>query len=196
MNVSIAIMAHPTRGPWVAELIAQLGDVPVAWATPPWATKADRGPCWRTKREALLMHTDAPFHCVIQDDAVPCPDFAARLEELVELGDHVYGLFYRHKRTWPDAIARARVAFRHGRGYFAHNNILGPGVVVPTHLIADLIAFADEQDPTEGDDDRMKLWLRSRGLQTMFALPSLVDHRVGPSFIGHPTHRVAWMVQQ
>ncbi|MCC6619474.1 MAG: hypothetical protein IT341_10610 [Chloroflexi bacterium] len=195
MNVSIAIMAHPQRAAWVAELQAQLGDVPVAWAEPPYATKRDRGPCWRTKRAALLLHTDAPFHCVIQDDAIPCSDFVDHLEQLIQRGERVYGLFYRHKRTWPEAIARANVALRHGRGVFAHNNILGPGVVVPTHRIADLIAFCDELDPTLGDDDRMKLWLRANDEEALFALPSLVDHRVGPSFIGHPEHRTAWVFQ-
>lgn len=193
MNVSVAVMAHPSRRAWVADLQRELGDVPVAWATRPWATRGNRESCWRTKRAALLLHTDAPFHCVVQDDAILCTEFLERIDELVAHGEFVFSLFYRHKRTWPIAIDRANQALRRGLDHFVMNgNVLGVAVIVPTHWIADVISFCDELPAHLGDDDRMKLWARERGHETLFPLPSLVDHRVGPSLIGHPPERVAW----
>jgi hypothetical protein len=173
----------------VDQLLGQLGPVPVAWACPPWATREDASPAWDTKRRALLMHTDAPFHCVIQDDAVLGQDFRSRLEELVQAGDHVYGLFYRHKPNRDDLRQRARRATDH---FLAPGFLLGVGVVVPAARIADLVAYCDGVVTNRGDDFRMRRWMAARGIETYVPIPSLVDHRPGPSIIGHNGDRVAW----
>lgn len=190
MKVSYAVMAHPKRSADAIGLSAAL-DAPIAWAEPPWASETDRGPCWRTKRAALLMHSDRPFHCVVQDDAILGRDFIGRAEKLVDAGDYLYMLFYRHKRTWPGAIRAATT--NQERGFFTvRGMVLGVGLIVATERIRDLVAFCDGLDPMAGDDDRMKIWTQHRELDTYVPLPSLVDHRVQPSLIGHPLRRVAW----
>ena len=193
MKVSFAIMAHPSRAPLVAELQERLGPIPVAWAEPPYATPHDRGATWRTCRAALLLHTDVQFHCVIQDDAVPCADFATRIERLVTAGDYLYMLFWRRKqghREEEHAAIRARRV-----GYFIKSggSMLGVGMIYPTHLIDDLVAFGDAQSPEMSDDERVKVWAVERKVQTYVPIPSLVDHRGEESLVWHGgRRRVAW----
>lgn len=193
MTVSYAIMAHPSRAAWVDELLEQMGDTPVAWAKPPWATPKHHEPIWRTKREALQTHGDTDYHCVIQDDAILCHGFKDRVEAL-EPGDRVTNLFYRDKRAYREAARMARLGY--DRGYFTapvtKYTPLGVGVMVPTHHIRDLIAYCDEVDDRGGDDPRMKKWMRARGIELFVPLPSLVDHRISKSLIGHPIQRKAW----
>lgn len=189
MTVSYAIMAHPSRESYVHELREQLGDVPVAWAEPPYAEPGYREPVWRTCRAAMLLHTEAEFHCVIQDDALPCPDFRAKVDELVTRGDFIYQLFYRNKGSWPDV----KVLAKPGVDFTYRGRLLGPAVVYPTRVLPDLIAACDAMPRRLGSDDRIKVWAADH-IDTYVPLPSLVDHRVGPSFLGHPRSRVAWRV--
>lgn len=189
MKTSFVVMADPRRRRRALALAEEMEGAPIAWAAPPWATKDDWGPVWRTRRAALLMHTDAPFHCVVQDDVVLARDFLYRVDRMVEAGDFLYMLFFRKKRNWPEANKAADVR----RDFiFANGPLLGPGLVFPTHWIADLIEFCDELDPRWGDDDRMRRWLRARGLSTYIPIPSLVDHAPNGSLIGNGNNRQAW----
>jgi hypothetical protein len=188
VNVSYSIMAHPSRAAFVAELLAELGPVPVAWAVPPYAEPGYREPVWRTNRAALLLHTDAPYHCVLQDDVLLCPDFRTKVEALAT-EDVLYMLFFRKKRTWRDVNHLADSGDFRVRG-----RLLGPAVVYPTHRIPDVIRFCDRMQPDLGSDDRIKVWARKRRVDTYVPIPSLVDHRVGRSLVGHPERRVAWRV--
>ncbi len=193
MKVSVAIMAHPDRAAWVTDLQATLGPVPVAWAEPPYADEDDRSPVWRTCRAALLLHTDAPFHCVLQDDAVLGHDFTARLERLVEAGEFIYMLFFRQKRAYQEANALAIASLE--RGYFTMRGgpMLGVGLVFPTDRIADLVQFGDGADPVFADDERIKEWAKKRRLTTYVPMPSMVNHRGTESLVGHRIpNRVAW----
>jgi hypothetical protein len=188
VKVSLAIMAHPSRAPFVDDLLAELGDVPVAWSEPPDAEPGFREPVWRTNRAAMQLHTDAPFHCVLQDDVIPCPDFRRRIEELAT-GDYLYMLFFRKKRTWRDVNHLADSG-----DFTVRGRLLGPAVIYPTQRIPDIIRYCDKLGTELGSDDRVKRWASKRGVDTYVPIPSLVDHRVGRSLVGHPEHRVAWRV--
>jgi hypothetical protein len=174
--VSIAIMAHPERAAWVDELRAELGPVPVAWARPPWATVRDRGPVWRTCREAMLLHADAPYHCVLQDDTVLGADFRARLECMVEAGEYIYCLFWRPHHGYPMEATIARRLERVGHFTKLGGSMFGVGMVYPTRYIADIVAFGDRQGRA-ADDMRVRGWAIANQVETYVPLPSLVDHR-------------------
>lgn len=194
-NVSIAIQAHPARRPWVEALVTELGpEVRVAWAEPPYATATDWRPIWRTKRAALIagLDRDAPFHCVLQDDAVLAPDFVARLERLVDAGPFLYMLFFRKKRAYPAINKLADLMLGDGGFVTTSGPILGPGLVFPRATIAPIVAFGDADPGLDGDDDRIRRWVRATGHPVYVPLPSLVDHREGRSLIGHPDGRQAW----
>lgn len=190
MTASIAIMAHPSRAAYVDELRATLGDVPVAWHEGPDATREDRSPIWRTRRAALLLHGDDPFHCVIQDDAILGQDFRARLDALCT-GDYLYGLFYRRSPRWAEVHKIAMRSVRRG-GFTAPGFVRGVGLALPTVRIPDLVTFGDAVGDRRGDDYRIKHWAIARGLETYLPLPSMVDHRLGPSLARHNGDRQAW----
>lgn len=191
--VSYAIQAHPSRSAMVADLQSRLGPVPVAWAAEPYATPYDRGPVWRTFRSALQLHTDAPFHCVIQDDALPCRDFTERLETLVTAGEFLYMLFWRPKRSYFTETSQAKRGLRHGYFIKVSGSMLGVGMAYPTDRIDDLIAFGDTLEPHLSDDERVKVWADDRGIRTYVPIPSLVDHRGDQSLVWQGgRRRVAW----
>lgn len=188
-ETSIAIMAHPSRATWVAELLEELGPVPVAWAREPYATSGDQAPVWETRKAALAM-AEAEFHCVLQDDVVLARGFRERLGSLPMAPDRIGMLFYRHKYHRPEARIAARRALGAG-GFLTHGMVLGPGLVFPTERIADLIV-SGEDGTSDGDDPRIERWAVSRGIGTWVPIPSLVDHRRGPSLVGHSPRRRAW----
>lgn len=189
MTVSFAIMAHPSRSRFVRDLLRELGDIPVAWAQPPYAEPGYREPVWRTCREAMQLHDGSEFHCVIQDDALPCPDFRAKVDELVQRGEFIYQLFYRNKGSWPEVRQLAKP----GVDFTYRGRLLGPAVIYPTRVLPDLIAACDQMETRLGSDDRIKVWAEAN-IDTYVPLPSLVNHRIGPSLLGHPERRVAWRV--
>jgi hypothetical protein len=174
--VSIAIMAHPERAAWVDELRAQLGPVPVAWARPPWATVRDREPVWRTCRAAMLMHDGAPFHCVIQDDAVLGADFVGRLERLVTAGEYVYCLFWRPHTGYPMEARLAAINEDAGGFTKLGGSMFGVGIAYPSRYIPEIVKFGDRQGRA-ADDMRVKAWAIGAGIKTYIPLPSLLDHR-------------------
>lgn len=192
MNVTFAVMAHPRRQAWAKALARQLEDAPIVWATRPWATRGDWSPIWRTRRAALALAGEAPFHCIVQDDALLAPGFLERVRALVEHGDYLYGLFYRHKRSYQSLIDVARRA--EARGYFVSGAgpILGVGLVIPAGWTRDLMEFGDADPGRDGDDDRIRRWMRARGHDVLYPIPSLVDHREGRSTIGNADGRRAW----
>lgn len=191
VNVSLAIMAHPSRQAWVDRLIDQLPEARVAWAQTPYATIDDQAPVWDTRKAALRL-ADGEYHCVLQDDVVLCPDFRERLTALCEgLGDRVAMLFYRHKRSAYPTEVQAAIENRRRGGFTTMGMVLGPGLVFPADRIADLIEHGDDGS-TDGDDPRMQRWAMARGIETWIPLPSLVDHRHGPSLVGHSGWRRAW----
>lgn len=189
MSTSIAIMAHPSRAAWVAELVAELGPVPVAWAREPYATPGYQTPIWETRKAALAM-ASGDLHCVLQDDVILGRGFRDRLERLPMAGDRIAMLFYRHKAQHREARSASSGA-RGAGGFVARGMVLGPGLVFPTDRIADLVAFGDD-GTADGDDPRMERWVVARGVDTWVPIPSLVDHRRGPSLIGHSAWRRAW----
>ena len=189
MNTSFAVMAHPKRQARALALSDQLDRAPVAWAQRPYATKDDWGPVWDTRRAALLMHTDAPFHCIVQDDVTLTRDFRRKVEALTDHGDHLYMLFFRKKRNWPKAneLANGRTDF-----VISDGPLLGPGLVFPVAWIPELVEACDAMERTYGDDDRMRRWLRSTGKTIYVPIPSLVEHDRSGSLIGNNDYRTAW----
>jgi len=139
------------------------------------------------------MAGDAPYHLVIQDDAIPCPGFVEKVETLCDrLGDRLAMLFYRHKSRkagWGPVIDEAVK----GRDFVMRGKLLGPAVIYPTDRLEDCIAACDAMPDRLGSDDRIKEWARTR-LDTLVTIPSLVDHRDGVSLVGHPFRRNAWRI--
>lgn len=193
MKISASIMAHPDRAPYVADLLASLGQlaplsVPVHWDDEgPPSGNADR--VWRTARGAWLLHDPAAdFHLLLQDDALPAADLLAGLELALE---HVP----------PDAVASAYLgkggsasarwhrlaadADRRGASFVVSAKLMwGVAIILPVGRITEMIDRADRMAQVT-DDMRVAGWAERTKTDVWYTWPPLVDHRPVPSLTKH-----------
>jgi hypothetical protein len=176
--ISVSIMAHPKREQWIPTLVDKIdADVTVVWDR-----HNDR---WDTGRRSLLAyHKDATHHLVVQDDALVCRDLVAGLTvAATHSKDHPVGLYTGNIRPQHAAVARQLAAAReqgsawwHGEGPW-----WGVGIMLPTKHIPGLLRWADRQTHVANYDMRISRWYRRRQLDCWYTVPSLVNHRHGPT---------------
>lgn len=194
--LTVSVMAHPTRGNYFPYLRERLGDVPFAIDRRSEGVWANCRKAWKL---GLRMKTDAPYHCVIQDDALVCRDFYRRAESVLA---QVKGQEREFKRKWmkdelvvnfyfgrrPALLRIGRQSMK--RGYWLwHNVCWGVALCLRREWIAEMIDFCDRIEGVPQDDERITRYLRSKGRHTYFPVPCLVNHRTGqecPSLIGDP----------
>lgn len=171
--MSFALMAHPSRKPFVDELAAQLPEAEVVWDT-----NNDR---WTTGRNSLLAFDPADaWHCVVQDDALLCPDFAAGVAKVAESAGEMPVSLYTgkvrpHQHTVTPAVRRA---IREGVPWIVMSGPLwGVGLIIPTAHIPDLVAWGDEHPGIRNYDRRIEAFYVEREMLCRYTVPSLVDHR-------------------
>lgn len=181
-QVSVAIMAHPDRGRFIPELVDRLDRQPkVVW---------DRwGDRWDTGRRAMLAYAPTATHqLVIQDDAVVCRDLAAGVERALRHVPAPAGVptplcLYTGRVKKFRAAVRRHVGNRRVSWLAMPSIYWGVGVVMPTELIPDLVAWGDAHPETANYDYRMGQWLQRQGITVWYPWPSLVDHRHSPSLV-------------
>lgn len=165
------IMAHPRR----KHLVGSLRETLDAGVT--WDERQDR---WDTGRRAweALQDSGEEYGCVIQDDAVLCRGFAGHLERaLPHVPERSPVVLY--------AGTSLRGQFRNIKGaswVVMRGIIWGPGIVMPTALIPDVLAFGDRYR-IANYDLRLSKWFERHGIPVFYTWPSLVDHRNGPSLV-------------
>lgn len=189
-TVSVAIMAHPDRGPFVADLCARLdGTAHVIWD--------QCNSRWDTGRRSLLAFgPGATHHLVIQDDALPARDLLAGVTNAVRAQPRSPISFYlgKHRVRFVQAMEQAR---RQRSPWITASELCtGVAVVLPTAWIPAVVAWGDQQS-IENYDVRLSGWCEQQGIPVLYSVPSLVDHRRGdtsPSLIPGRTsrHRVAY----
>lgn len=199
--MSVSIQAQRSRRRYIPKLQEALGPVPVAWSEARNPNDPKQRDVWATRKRAMrLAHPKARFHLVVQDDAVVGKDFYGRLGRILEAhGDIAYSLYYRHKTRQPQFV-EAAVRGREAGGFLWPRLTVGVGVVLPTAIISDLMAFCDGFDmpkPGGGEDDvRMSRYLEAEGIPVFYTLPSLIDHRSGITGWHGPNHyRRAWLFE-
>lgn len=169
--ISVAIMAHPKRKRFVAQLTEQL-DAEVVWD--------QRNNRRDTGRRAWRAHDPkATHHVVLQDDAVPCQDLIAGITELVKhTGDQPVSLFYC--RTGPRMLPIDLIGRLANQGKYSGVDLevlyTGVGLVLPTSHIRDMLAWTDRQKHAAYD---MPIWryYQRRKMNVRYTWPSLIDHR-------------------
>ncbi len=166
-EISVTVMAHPIREPFVKELIKGL-----LWSVV-WDEKQDR--IDTGLRSLQAYDSNASHHMVIQDDAIPCGDLMEALEDIVTLHPGLPLSLYVGGR---DAVLQSfKMAKAHGAslllGRFA---MRGVASVWPTEMLPDLIqSYTASTHPNY--DGRLTEWLNKVGQPVMYTVPSLVDHR-------------------
>jgi hypothetical protein len=190
--ISVAIMAHPKRRDFVAELVDQLDRVPVIV----WDQKDEE---WDTGRRSLLCFDPAAsHHLVIQDDAIPCRELVAGIESAVaNTREHPVGLYLGHKNPERSTITYSfDAALAAGASWLEMEGPWwGVGVVFPTAHIPAMVAWGDQHTEYENFDMRLGAFYRREHIRCWYTVPSLVDHRPEsenpPLLDGHYGNRVA-----
>jgi hypothetical protein len=194
MRISVSIMAHPDRRAQVAALRDQVGPVPVAWdAEGPPSRDPER--LWRTAREAWRLYDPAAaWHLLLQDDAVPAPGLLAALPGALAHVPcpSVVSLYVGTGRPVPGVWHElARRGDEEGASWLVGPMVSwGVALLVPTHLIPELLIWGDRQRGIP-DDLRVGRWAHHRKLEAWFPWPSLVNHPDGASLVGHGGGRTA-----
>lgn len=160
-------MATPARKEFVDLLKSRLGDIPVSY---------DVGlGIWDNRVNAMLSYEDdADFHCVLQDDAIPCTDFYNEVKKVVVDKNKAYSLYFGNRKNM---ISTAKQADING-GIDMKWVSWGVAIVLPTRIIVDLIKYwEDRKELIRHDDTRIAKYLEKIGMITHYPMPSLVDHR-------------------
>jgi hypothetical protein len=186
-RLSVAVMAHPSREHWVADLLGRLGisDWHVAW---------DRGlGIWDTCSRAWSIYDSAAtHHLVLQDDALVCRDLLPGLEAAIDTRspfDNILSLYVGTPHPGATGVARVRqhvtAADEAGSSWFVLPTLRwGLAVVLPTHVIDQMLAW-ELGALYPADDQRIGRFARDQlGWRCWHTWPSLVDHRQGPSLVG------------
>lgn len=189
MKVSASIMAHPDREPYVRELESTL-DRPVSVYLDPEGPPSGNGDrVWRTARGAWSMFDPAAdYHVLIQDDAVPCADLLAGLEQALEYvpPGSVVSPYLGTGRMAPARwdVLEQRANERAASWIRGERVMWGVCLVFPVADIPAMIGYCDRLARMP-DDMRVGTWAKRNDRETWYTWPSLVDHRQVPSLTKH-----------
>jgi len=182
MNVSFAIMAHPSRSSWVEDLQAQVPEAVVVWDQ-----KNNR---WDTGRRSLMAFDAlADWHVVIQDDCILPPNFVGMVTDAINNvpGDGPIGLYFG--RTRPRAMETKTMFSRAIKAKASWILYPGPywgvGIAVPTADIPHIVKYGDGLTNVGNYDLRIARYYESVKRMCNYTLPSLVEHRTenNPSLV-------------
>jgi len=180
IHPSIVLMAHRDRRDMVVELMDELDE---AGPTVVWDEKGSR---WDTMRRCLLAGDREASHVVVvQDDAVLCSDFVPRSRACLEWAHKIPVSFYLGELQ-PHTPEIVEYAIRKAEELDTPwVQMEGPwwtvAVAVPTAHIDALVAHGDQSAMPDHDDMRMTKYFNQVPLPTLYTVPSLADHRPGPS---------------
>lgn len=123
---------------------------------------ANRRGCWPLARRAWSLPC-AEHHLVLEDDAVLCDDFSARLAGVVA--------------TRPDAVI----------SLFYGDRWCSVATVMPRSIIGPWLAWSEQESRIRPHHDQMIiLGCQALGVEHLWCSPSLVDQADVPSLLGHP----------
>lgn len=173
MDIQIHIVAHERRRS-MAESLAQKSGAESIWWDDGFHGE------WRNHRRAWtsLAQSDATHGVVLQDDAVPIPNFREELAKAISRRpEDMISLYVgRHRPHREEVIRAVEGAERMGAGWIASTALhWGVGVVIPVPQIADVLSAA--QGVRFPYDQRMgEAWMRLGHKRISYCWPSLVDH--------------------
>ncbi|MFG3340824.1 hypothetical protein [Glycomyces sp. NPDC048151] len=169
--LSTAIMTHPARedrARKLAESLPELNPSVVVDGSGPGT-----GNLGNALRAWAAVGEDATHHLVLQDDVVPCDEFAALVRKAVRARpETAISLFCE----WGSRSATlVRVAARRGWGWARAVDMYTPsqGLVLPREAA---LAFASLEDTGGADDLALVAFLRGSGIDNLVTVPNLLEH--------------------
>jgi len=166
----------PTREHLVKKIQNILGDIPVSYDT-------GKG-IWDNRVKSMLMFDpNCEFHCVLQDDAIPCEDFYNEVDKIVT-EQKAYSLYFGNRKNMQDIGLKA---IENG-GVEMDWLSWGVAIVLPTKIIPSLIKYWEgKRSLLKNDDTRIARYLKEIGMNVYYPIPSLVEHNHLEKSIIDPT---------
>lgn len=145
-----------------------------------------------------LAHRTSDWIVVLEDDAIPVPDFRAQLAQaLTAAPTPVVSLYLGRKRPpqWQQRVSAAlRRTFADDACWITANHMLhAVAIAVRADLVPSLLAHRTRLPW----DEHFTTWAQRHGVS--YTVPSLVDHADTGTLIAHrdgeprPCGRVAWL---
>jgi len=181
MKLSIVVMAHPARADQARHLAVEVGArMAFDYGAGQNAT-ADFA--WR-----LASHIKSDWSIVLEDDAVPIPDFRVQAELALAAAParSLVSFYTGTSQPRREKVAEAiRLADKQGNSWLECDALLwGVGVAMPTELIEGMLKGVATHPKTRYDT-RLGQWAIGQSLRILYTNPSLVDHSDGPSLLQH-----------
>lgn len=191
VRLSVSIMAHPEREAEATELSRALGDAPISFDPVPTPSRDPRQR-WVPGDAAWRMHDRfADWHMVIQDDALVCEDLIPGLEKGLDAleGQGLFSGYSGVPKPGQEHISHAMAHARlKGHTWWSTRSLCwGVAIVAPVKTIPAMLDWCNHPFRAEVNyDKRVGLYYRDvLRWRTWHTTPALVDHRDGPSLVGH-----------
>ncbi|MBF6515251.1 hypothetical protein IU421_13270 [Nocardia cyriacigeorgica] len=139
----------------------------------------------------VLADASAEWVCVLEDDAVPSPNFLAQITAALTVAPSPVVSLYLGRARPPGVQSRIQGAIRRldaeGACWITADRMLhAVGICVRANLTDDMLVHLRRAPDRFPADERYNTWLRVRRHRVAYAVPSLVEHADGPTLIDHP----------
>ncbi|GAB1690765.1 hypothetical protein [Krasilnikovia sp. M28-CT-15] len=177
-RLSAVIMSHPTRARLVERLQRSCPTLDFQVVMDDSAQPSPDGALATALRAWSSVVDDATHHLVLQDDVIPCLDFAVRLSRAIGSDpDRVFSLF----SEWGSKTAQMiRIAALGGYGWatVADAFLPAPAVLMPAESAVEFARFLALRLAEGEKRDAFLLlhYLRDHGRQPQVCVPNLVQH--------------------
>lgn len=178
--IDVVVMAHPKRDAQAHALAVEI-DATIVWdqCNDEWDTGS------RAWQAAHNLYNE--WGLVVQDDAVPIPDFRHHLDDVLQHAPRTaVSLYVGTGRPRADTVKRAaQRADRVGAAWLQCASLLwGVALLLPTEHITPMLHWC--QHRTEPYDQRISRYYRTvLHRPVRYTWPSLVDHADEPSLVNH-----------
>lgn len=188
MQLSIAVMTHPSRQQSADRLVQAHPDLPMQIVTDP---NPDGPPAaLRTARRAwAALPETATHHLVLQDDVRGTAELGWHVRSAVTAMPNTPLCFFTEWGSKTAQLSRlAALAGCHWARIPDHLHT-SQAILLPAAIVADFLAHVETPgvaaDDTVADADVLFGFLRDRGLEPLVAVPNLVEHIEVPSLLGN-----------
>jgi GR25 family glycosyltransferase involved in LPS biosynthesis len=185
IRVPIAIVAHPKRNAEAMRLAAQVDAEALCWDLGEFGAEHNHLQAWR-----WLAEEDSEWCVVLEDDVIPCSGFLWQLRDaLAHAPSPIVSLYLGRGRPphWQESIARA---ITDAPSFLTAPAMLScQGYAMRTELFRGYNAVKFFINTKRAPiDEAMTLWIGShtmKGSVVSYPVPSLIDHRDGPTLVQH-----------